>query len=165
MGGIELQETLLQEAAKGGQLLGLIRVPAPQPRQGIALAISGMPWLPHLQQPQHRHLLLLEQGVMQRRFGPQTLTSGDQQQRRQTPGRNRFRPIHQLSAIREQQQPFTTWGQVLNGWTHVQPALWAQVELIPGLGQSRQDRTAMGAAAEQTLDSCQRCRLASTIKV
>ena len=58
-----------------------------------------MPWLPHLQQPQHRHLLLLEQGVMQRRFGPQTLTSGDQQQRRQTPGRNRFRPIHQLRAI------------------------------------------------------------------
>ena len=33
---------------------GLIRVPATQPRQGIALAISGMPWLPHLQQTQHR---------------------------------------------------------------------------------------------------------------
>ena len=65
---------------------------------------------------------------------------------------------------REQQQPFAAWGQVLDGCAHFNQR-GGPVELIPGLGQRRQHRTAMGAAAEQTLDSCQRCRLASTIEV
>ena len=70
---------------------------------------------PHLQQAQHRHLLLLEQGVMQSRFSPQARTRWNQQQRWQAPSRNGFGPIHQPCASGEQQQPFTLGRQVLDG--------------------------------------------------